>query len=561
MPDPINLPVELLLEIFSTLSVNCLLALAKTSRQFNSLCIPFFFSRHGISDASTNFEYRSYKKAGQQNQDIVYWKNDALAGLAIAFDLKSIEEFTCVFNDYGTPRSAEVRIRHYWKLLWTIRRLDRVGKVTLRFNSWDTYETWIITGNLALQRKQVITGLFNVCLQKGCKTFHIDHCSLFPEPPLAYPKSGVSRVLHAVKRILLPRPGPDNGRHPALSPYQPFPNDHYVGFIPLSGPARKTSQLQHLMISCPMAIYPPCSYWTHSVLQTPALTSLTLSIIGLSPDLWEMAFQWLIVPLKSKLIELSVIDCSKLPIGSFIDFLTNLQAVTHLTIILPMSRVDQYPPLIEEGKPILPKLVSLSANPDWITLLCAATPRPTLTSLKVVPRGSFSFGRPLGDLLPTLSKLVSPSPTSPPSHPLQPNSEQPKDLGPGIQITLDLGSNVYTRDEFQEDVRKYSSPTYRTALGPTMCDHITHLVIRVPAFRDNTPDVICNFFGWWKTLRCITLKDNYISEWEKMFALVWTEEKIEKLVEEARVHCPSITSMAFKDRTYAIGAVASGELQ
>ncbi|TFK74215.1 hypothetical protein BDN72DRAFT_893206 [Pluteus cervinus] len=537
-----GLPTEIILEVLTHLPVDSLLMLSRTSHQFNSLCLPYFFSRHNISNPSDVFNSHPAQGcegwAASRECSRSIRNNDPLSGLITAFQIKSVTELNVEFHECGPKGTSVSRLEPYWKLLRALQRLEHVKELTVGFDHWYLDDQTPLEDELTMKRKQAITDLFNTCLEKGCEYFAIQSSALFLRPALL-PKTGLSGFLHSALNPHLFRRGPQR----AIIPYAPLFDEKEVDFIPLLDSSRKSSKLRSLMISAPMMLYPPCSYWTYSVLSTPNLTSLTLYQVDFLPLYWEAAFSWLIHPLKNNLLDFNISYCSEVPVKPFLTFLLNLTALTHLDVILsPVpSRIEDYLPLKRRhGTKLLRNLVSLKSYSDWLAILCPRLiTRPQLRYLEVMPRGEFDFGK----AIPSLRRVLTCPPFLPPNR------------APDLRVTLSLLYCTYTPVQFKQNLQVYSDPAHREALGAAIYESVTHLALRPHVFAGfvDTPEVICEFLAWWKHLECVEL---YVGEvantWQGTFAGVWTEGQIERLVKEARKRCPLMKTVILNGKEYSI---------
>ncbi|TFK63078.1 hypothetical protein BDN72DRAFT_848033 [Pluteus cervinus] len=527
-----SLPNEILFEIISHLFVDGLYTVSTLSRRFNNLAIPHFFPYHGCSEPSKVMKIRircdDITHALGTTEEMTLRRYDALAGLSIAFDVKSVEELRCTFVPCVMFHIESSKLKTYQRLLHVLRRLERVSSLSITFDYWKQSNV----EQTRKERTEVVSGLLNACLEKGCKTLAIQHGYFVPldGDTLKEP----NKVLKMIKKLFS---APlREGAKSATAPHSTSRGNQDTNMMSLSSAARKSSRLTHLDISSAMLLCPPCSSWTYPLLETPNLTSLTLSRVLLEKQVWEVILPWLVPPLRERLLELSITHCSHLPVTPLVNLVTSMKKLTHFKLIGLIPSVENRR---LRKKHLLPDLVSLHTLPDWIGFLCPnEVPRPLLESLRIVPNPRFDFGVSIRDIKPVL--------TNPALSRLAMNSNS------SDEITLDISAAGYTTADWERDLQAYQDPTDRAACESY--ERVTSLMFHVRMVTTEMmqqSQVICKFFGWWKNVRRIEfVSDDWT--WARRWSSIWTEEAIGELLKDAKVHCPSLQSLVVHREVYRI---------
>ncbi|TFK74254.1 hypothetical protein BDN72DRAFT_833584 [Pluteus cervinus] len=602
-----DLPVELQEQIVQSpvLSRDDLLNLAKTSRRINTLAIRRFFDMHQVTSPTEQF--RSTIECVPRSEVLTNpWFPipratfrcfpNVLQGLAIAFDIKSIEDFQCTFRS-STQHRFSCDLKPFRRFIQTIQMLEHVRNVSLTFEPGNHFGVvgccWCLT-----EWKDMMGTLLNTFVERGCESLTICNGDLpvlaitgrrredglgMPLDKAKVPRRRQRNIFRKTRSLFSPKPKPASPTIAgATLDWVRYPQANVLldelELAQVSEEALRSSQLRHLQISSRTLLQPPCSHWTYSMLQTPNLTSLHLHSI--KETTWPHIFSWMLPPLRSKLLELSIEGCPDLPTTPLIDFVTQLQALTRLKLAHPMPDVSKYKLHSKWGffsrsgstghipdngsTQILPNLISLHAFPDWIQLLCPASPsssssslslvlssglrlnrgkgwgrdskilsplpsRPKLQHLHIYPRTfstvsrlEFRYTDSLSVVKPILVSSAFPWSTS--SHTGADSSPKSKPLEVGLEIydsysisqmqrdiiELGGGSGGVTVSHDQQSSSSSHPPTPNLPNRPTgyeLYDRITELVINNPGvLRPANHRTLCEFLAMWKGVKKVEVK-------------------------------------------------------
>ncbi|TFK61051.1 hypothetical protein BDN72DRAFT_485040 [Pluteus cervinus] len=414
-----DLPKELLDEILPYLTVDELFVIAQLSRRLNILALQLFFPYHSIQSPSTLFKARIQCGVASHlilptPEELASRRNGALSGLAIAIGIKQIDEFRCRFFLCATCPLAS-KFRNYRRLIHVLKRLEKVRNISIVFDYPNRFGVGFVPVSVEKQRREIVTELLNLCVEKGCEKLSIQNGCFYPPslnpavPPslnLAVPPS-LNPAVPPLKATFSLNMGSLFGSFRGLLPSGHSPKSQGRAFaLPLFESARLQTQLTQLEVSSLMMLTPPCWRWTHSILETPSLTSLSLFQIQLPSEVWQTIFGWLIIPIQSKLLDLSVVKCTGLPTQEFISFLLDLKALTYIKLVTPLPPLHRFR-LPWTTKTILPALMGITAPPEWIVLLCPSSiPRPTLRYVNIAPGSLFGFSSRIEELNPILKNPV-----------------------------------------------------------------------------------------------------------------------------------------------------------
>ncbi|TFK61053.1 hypothetical protein BDN72DRAFT_849991 [Pluteus cervinus] len=532
-----SLPTEILEIILSdsVLTDSEFFGLALLSRRLNSLAIPKFLEYHGIHDPMESFVAgveppRVQRLRGNRGY---FRRRDSLAGLAIGFDLTSIDTFTCTIFPC---RPTTPTLIEFHRLFQVLQRLDRIRHVRIVLDMTGSFVdscTWLTTPKW----RDIMEELLNAFTRTGCESFIVENRGYCWEstPYL----TTLPSFLYKARCLVNPRP--TRGPHLALMPYRDRVKFWPWGAkrpklrpIPLAQDARSDiTQLKSLQISCVALLRPPYSYWTYSILdQSPSLTSLTisnLSIVSMGEKMWKATLPWLFLAVQGKLRELVIHNCSALPTKELLEGIVRLKELRHLRLTgtsspagdCPESRTFQSKIWKWASKEnFLPNLVSLHAHPEWINLIFPPNKstalmdrRPRFTTLGVLPK-TLSYCR--RSIHSSLDSVFS-NPTF--SHLLHPYGSE-ENLGTPIsnpRIIVDLATTEYLSWDFNHDLEAFKIMATSTSEIPLPYfagySKVTDLTIRIqsvvhhwnlieqgqglgPGYRR-----IVEFLGYWKGLR------------------------------------------------------------
>ncbi|TFK62056.1 hypothetical protein BDN72DRAFT_849089 [Pluteus cervinus] len=541
-----DLPTELLQKIFVTNDFprENLISIARVSRRFNSIAIPAVLALYGIRQPSKQFKACVWcGTAVQLFSEGKRGKVDVLSGLALGFDITEVEELDWRI-DAERSYTMDVLFKDYGRLLRILQRLQRIKTASISFEGLNYFSAWAGAAPIGIWRG-LMEGILNVLVERGCKSLVIYHGSLvaqiFVKTKKRGESEGVAVMVQRTKNLFgvsttsptLEGPTWKMARSKASVPMK---------LANLSEAARRSSQLQRIHISSCMLLHPPLSHWTYSILATPSLTSLTLCGLEFTALEWEAILSWLAIPLKAKLVELTIERCHRFTTStatSLIEFIVQLGSLTHLRLGPPfpdVSNPDFKRTLqnfksksgVESGDnvQVLPNLVSLEAFSDWIELLLSSsspsqTQRSNLKSLYIRARTVF-FHTYFNHLCPVALPPVLSSPVLLPR-------------GSGLQVTLDL----YQADTDSGNLEGYISQLSRsTDMSPEVFEGITHLVLPSWDFTLSLPhyEATCRFFAMWKGLEEVifapSTKGGTLKVWEKGDKVTFSAH--------ARKWCPNV---------------------
>ncbi|TFK64831.1 hypothetical protein BDN72DRAFT_901222 [Pluteus cervinus] len=560
-----HLPTEILEKILSVsdLTYECY-DLALLSRRLNSLAIPRFLAVRGASDPAKVFSIalNNNPKNIPPNAKYPFWKSrDSLAGLAIFFDIQSIDELTCSLFPY-----LRLEITAYERLFRILGRLKQIRRVTLLFLTVGQSTTMqSSSGRLGDSLWADVLGrLLNLFIEKGCENFTLRNKIFSWEyiPEKGSPGATISTTLLLKFRTLA-----SVGHGGSDAHIIPDSFNSGCGLKPffLSTLAHQELKMVHLSITGITLLRRPYLSWTYSVLGSPSLTSLNLSGIFLWAEMWEAAFNWFLTPLQSKLLKLTIHDCRAIPSGPLFKFLVNLKSLTHLSFSYSFTPGDYEktlpspPASVFRKQTILPNLVWLRTYPEWINLLIPKISlRTQPQTLIVLPdryneymrEGFASFIQKIDLILlspappkPDL-KLTSTSKSDTPAVPEQ----RIQDPETRIHITIDT-SALFDFDSaaFNNDFQHHK----RYALmRPKIDARVTGVIFRaetVSLFSQEGVSRLCTFVGWWKNFRTVELVSEH-------WSLVWNSPDaiFQRLAAEAKSSCPYVKRFILAGNIYEI---------
>ncbi|TFK64830.1 hypothetical protein BDN72DRAFT_901221 [Pluteus cervinus] len=538
-----DLPTELLYEILSYPFLTYEhFGVAQLSRRLNSIAMPRFLAYHKIRVPVEEFSAvieTGFHHLPMDNRELFLKERDTLAALALAFNVKSIDHLTCTFYPYSRGDYDD-----YHRLVRILGRLDRVGSVTIMLDMTDfsvKRATWLAESVW----KSVMRELLNVCVEKGCQRLTVisteageaSFDDFLPRLPT------VNMVLRKVRRIShLPRK-----LGIVTPPTQPY-TGHALRIVPLTDTASRSAQLRHMQISCIMLLYPPYLSLAHSILGTAALTSLELSGIytPMGTKAWRRALYWLLYPLRSRLLKLTIHHCSDLPAATLFQLLIQLKSLTSLTLAA-IPEPNKFSPDFQVENHFLPNLVALHTTPEWVMVLCPGTmPRPRFDTLSFVevpdlmdPYHTRTFD--FGAYLQNMQRVFLDSTFSLP------------ESGSPVDVALDLSTVDYPASHFVEDLLKYEDPDDRAALYLAF-DRVT--IMAIPAETvwlwwgsQSKCDRFCIFLSWWRNLHCVELSFEYEGS-PPWVTKVDPDDVFSKLVKSAKRHCPSVRRFIIGRKEY-----------
>lgn len=568
-----DLPYELLEQIVLHLSPADRQRLVQINRFLNVLCVPSCFPNLSLRTQQEKLDYFEYSAdLSKSLRAKKQW--DELSYLSVAFDIKSIDTLKWSLDAVVLPNSPnshhpEDIFPHYERLLRVLRRLDHVRCFTIKMEHCNCLQPDCIgtshtsgpadRGSLLRrytgQWEVMMNELLNLLAEKGCEELILEDGSY----PLG--QSGASSPGGKEKSSR------DSSPHQsATTPRAPMRGSTSVnenGFS-LSEKACQQVRIRHLVISSSMLLHHPCASWTRSLLRVAPIEQVDLDGVSLSHNEWKNVFGWMKHELRHKLSRLSIINCSQLPLGSLMEFITGLEELTTLTLLqdvphIPARRRKQFQAKSPLSVP-LPKLKYLHTYSDWVSLLCpeGADPRPSLSKIYIRPREirnffgerAFHYSRSAEHVSKVLRRL-QPSPSSPAQ--LQGLVPQPH-----IHIGLDLSPKAESQTLISQygDARDERMSPDRRAVKYHAYDLVSELIVSESILlRPWEPQ--CQYFALWKNTTCVkfqcdetrsrkskntpSLGEGQEEGWKKCIKQIW-----EPLL---RSHAPEIKSFVCEAKT------------
>ncbi|TFK74203.1 hypothetical protein BDN72DRAFT_833511 [Pluteus cervinus] len=411
-----DLPNEILHKILSDpILTDELFNLSTLTRHLNSFIIDQYFTHHRIRDPTESLQVdvrdmprlAPFPKHGKGKDKALRIRSleytDTLSALAIAFDLKSIDNLTCVLFPYVSTTSNQHK-----RFIRILNRLTHVKSIRIIFDPTGAFVDKCLWLRTYLWR-DIMSDLLNISVEKGCEELYVEsrgYCyNSTPYLRLAKPKP----PFKLLGKVLSPKTSA--GPELAVTPYR-YRGDPKLQPIPLSDVARNRTRLKHLQISSILLLRPPYSYWTYSILDAASsLTSLELSgfsDVSKEREIWRVTLPWLFLPLQSKLVRLTVENILGLPARQLFDSIIELKNLEELKLIgLSTLEEDAYVAgLVRDQQEhrqssshpeeFLPNLTSLYGHSEWINLLCPegmTVRREKLRKLYIQPKLTSSTRR------------------------------------------------------------------------------------------------------------------------------------------------------------------------
>ncbi|TFK66934.1 hypothetical protein BDN72DRAFT_961387 [Pluteus cervinus] len=380
-----DLPVELIHRIIGR-SAQDLFTIARLSRYLNAVAISYYFHgrlpRRHIDEITLHFDGHRTYMITQPNEDNATTTKpkfstqspiDILSFLSIAFDIQTIGRFNWKSTGANTENRElpERLITQCHRLTVFLRRLDVVHHISLKFHDWNLRWYRMMPSSRILEKWTVVTtGLLNVCMEKmntnsqGGEGFEmVGGC--FP---------GVDYAIRHKRNWGLRRKGVagfGETQNPTMhgldwdivrlggDPLMPSDMNVFIS----TGTESVAKSTKKFKVSSAMLLYPPLSEWTYQFLRSAPLTCLTIDGLFSFAEWWEIFFSWLSIPLRDRLEELTIQNCTHIRARSLADFLQNLRGLKHC-VIQDTPTTQALKGNIFFSK--LPELVTFTAPSDFL---------------------------------------------------------------------------------------------------------------------------------------------------------------------------------------------------
>ncbi|TFK72250.1 hypothetical protein BDN72DRAFT_836431 [Pluteus cervinus] len=360
-PNLLTLPNEIILMILddSTLFTE-LLFVGLQCRRLNTLALPLYLSRHGITDPLNNLHV-----------NLPTFDTPILRGLRFSFHITHTENLSCNFSN--CPSLVKL-LEGILDLSFLVVRLDYVRHVTLTF----LRHANPLRNNLLQYWCTVFGRLLTTLVLKGCTSLSIVGGDMFLE---AYKLRSPLLVPHPLrllrKAIKLVKPS----HSPKLTGWQFIPQRpgevHFLPLFPVQYSFHSRLTTVTLRRS-PLLLLPPYAQWTFSTLMASPITSFSiLDMTIITPGVWPAIFPLFIKSLP-KLKHFAVIKCNLIPQSSVyqpLEYFPNLQTFLYDGICDPPPSLSTLPPLSH--------LTKIYARSDMIINLLSS-PNVNLSKLTII---------------------------------------------------------------------------------------------------------------------------------------------------------------------------------
>lgn len=334
----LNLPVELMLLIFDDPNLSdrkILFTLSLVNRTLHHLCLPIYLKRCGV-DISCNHLVINIEKGAKEGQ------LDAISGLKVALAPPSIEHLT-----FNIPASAMLA----GHILWNLQRLRdlidhlhliRTVDIECDPNASTYRPTFRLGGPYMEQWSDVMSGLLNTILEKGCSSLQVRWKRIIFDEPYVVRFSSGSRVwaklVYAISRttrnsLKLGMQGVGWKYVRSGSPEHPLPPDVCAQ---LSESARNGSKLESLTLTDELLFSPPFIHWTLSVLRTFPITCLAIHQIRIGVARWTTILD-IIASSMPQLRQLTIDGCRNIPLRGILALVSATPHIQEVSLGSVMS--------------------------------------------------------------------------------------------------------------------------------------------------------------------------------------------------------------------------------
>lgn len=357
-------------------------------RRLNSLALPLYLNRHGITDPANNLHV-----------NIPTFDTVILKGLRCSFHITHTENLSCNFTNCPSLVKLLEKVLDF---SYFISRLEYVHHVTLTF----ARHANPLRNNLLQYWCTIFGRLLTTLVLKGCISLSIVGGDMFlktfkvrpPQSP-SHPLTLFRRAIEFVKPSFSPKQPAQTGWE--FIPHRPG-EVHSLPLFPIQGSIH--SRLTTITLrKSPLPLLPPYAQWTFSALMASPITSLSLLEMVIStPGVW-LAILPLLTKSLPKLKHLAILRCNILPQS---DVYHPLQHFPHLHTFLYDGICFPPPPTLT--LPSLSNLTRIYARSDMLVNLLLM-PNTNFSNLKIIGTHihSISRGFNLAEGADAISNLVN----------------------------------------------------------------------------------------------------------------------------------------------------------